>query len=115
RHAPRIPHRKILRAALHGFLRAPGFDLRWLASPAASRFVGFWSGAGGRTGANQVSVLPLTLCIQDFPRHPLRPGGRANTLGGKALVSEQCLPRYFFGCADGGKILFSRKYMAAAA
>ena len=37
RHAPRISHRKRLRAALHGLVRAPGFDLRWLARAAASR------------------------------------------------------------------------------
>src|ERR1700759_5344949 len=37
RPAPRIPHRKILRPALHGVVRASGFDLRWLESPAESR------------------------------------------------------------------------------
>ena len=35
RHPPRISHRKILRAALHGFLRASGVDLRFLARSAA--------------------------------------------------------------------------------
>ena len=34
---PRVPDREILRASLHGFLRAPGFDLRFLARPAANR------------------------------------------------------------------------------
>ena len=36
RYPPRIPHRKILRAALHRFVRASGVHLRFLARTAVS-------------------------------------------------------------------------------
>src|SRR5207253_1629651 len=37
RHSPGIQHREIMRAALHGVLRTPGIDFRFVARPAISR------------------------------------------------------------------------------
>ena len=55
RHSPRISDRKILRAALHGVLRPPGFYFRFVARPAAARTSGLERER--RSGADRVAIL----------------------------------------------------------
>src|SRR5271155_4550323 len=87
RYAPRIPDGERMRAALHGFVRASGVNLRRLARAPAPC-----------TSASRAERV--------FTRHGTHPD--------RALEPAP-QESYFFGCALGGKIPFSLKYTAASA
>src|ERR1700739_1324028 len=54
--APRISDRKRVRAELHGFVRAPGFHLRFLAGAATSGDAIFGNVAGRRSGTHPINT-----------------------------------------------------------
>src|ERR1700739_282023 len=70
RPAPRISHRKGMRAELHRLVRAPGLHLRFVASAATSGYATSGYSASGRSRANPIArllnVVLLTGCGKTY-------------------------------------------------